>query len=397
MNQRQPATLFKRTVPLKDGGSTIIWYYYVTVNGRRRRFSLGTSSKTAARALLKEKLVTDSLLPATSSPHRFADFTTCMFLWEHCPLTARKRLRGDRISPHWVNQNRAYLVRHLLPVFGHQLLTDLTPVMIENFMFRLRDKKQLAPKTINLILSCLKAILAEAVRSTILQHNPAADVQPLRNQPRKRSILSFSEARDLLGNPDLWPHPVSYAVNLTAATTGARLGELRALQVAKFSDNRLTIDAVFRKLEGFVPDDTKTGSTGFRVIPVPQVTARVIRDLICQREDSAFIFSLDGRVPIAPNLATLDLHRALGMLGMSEEEQKQRNITFHGWRHFYNSLLRGEVTDADLRSVTGHSSSAMTEHYTHRMPERFDRFAATQERLFAPLQLASEGDMHPVH
>ena len=41
----------------------------------------------------------------------------------------------------------------------------------------------------------------------------AADVQPLRNQPRKRSILSFSEARDLLGNPDLWPHPVSYAVD----------------------------------------------------------------------------------------------------------------------------------------------------------------------------------------
>ena len=96
-----------------------------TVNGNRRRFSLGTSSKTAARALLKEKLVTGTLLPKISSPHRFADFTTRMFLWEHCPLTARKRLRGDRISPHWVNQNRAYLVRHLLPVFGHQLLTDL--------------------------------------------------------------------------------------------------------------------------------------------------------------------------------------------------------------------------------------------------------------------------------
>ena len=58
-------------------------------------------------------------------------------------------------------------------MFGDQLITGLTPVMIENFMFRLCDDKQLVPKTINLILNCLQAILAEAVRSNILQHNPA--------------------------------------------------------------------------------------------------------------------------------------------------------------------------------------------------------------------------------
>jgi integrase len=59
------------------------------------------------------------------------------------------------------------------------------------------------------------------------------------------------------------------------------------------------------------------------------------------------------------------LYGAFKKIGISLEERKERNITFHSWRHFYNSLMRGKIHDSKLRRLTGHKTLEMTEHYTH--------------------------------
>ena len=51
-------------------------------------------------------------------------------------------------------------------------------------------------------------------------------------------------------------------------------------------------------------------------------------------------------------------------LGISEEDRRARGLTFHSWRHWYNSMLRGKVADHTLRALTGHKSEAMTDNYT---------------------------------
>lgn len=37
----------------------------------------------------------------------------------------------------------------------------------------------------------------------------------------------------------------------------------------------------------------------------------------------------------------------------------------YGFRHTFNKLVRQEATGEVLRSMTGHSSERMTEHYSH--------------------------------
>ena len=75
-------------------------------------------------------------------------------------------------------------------------------------------------------------------------------------------------------------------------------------------------------------------------------------------------------------------YKALENIGISSEARKERNITFHSWRHFYNSLMRGKIHDAKLRQLTGHKTLAMTDHYTHFNINDFKDVLSIQEQYF---------------
>ncbi|KPJ86041.1 MAG: hypothetical protein AMS17_13725 [Spirochaetes bacterium DG_61] len=386
MNRKQPAVLFSRTYTTKDGKKSVVYWYYVTdEHGRRLRFSLGTSSKTEAHALLLERIRTSTLLPQRIRATRFDAFTEHFWGWDRCTYLKWKRLRGDRISRHWALQNRGYLENHLLPAFGKRRLSEISVNVVERFLIDLKEQKGLSHKSINSILGSLKAILEEARRQELIQENPATKVKPLHNGYRRRGILTVYEAKRLFSSVNYWPGYVRYAMNLTACTTGARLGELQALKVKKVHSDRIVIDSVYRRLVGYVEGDTKTGINGFRIVPIPAITAHVLDPLLVGRSPEDFVFSLDGIHPIAGNTVTLALHHALEMSGVPRETQRERGIDFHSWRHFYGSVLRGKVSDTDLRTVAGHTTASMTERYSHRMPDRIDQFASAQEMVFSHL------------
>jgi len=87
LNPKQAAVLFKRTYTLTDGSSEVIWWYYVTdENGKRHRFSLGTSLKTEARGILHNKLKSGDLWPAKGTSLRFQDFTENLLDLGELPL-----------------------------------------------------------------------------------------------------------------------------------------------------------------------------------------------------------------------------------------------------------------------------------------------------------------------
>jgi hypothetical protein len=57
-------------------------------------------------------------------------------------------------------------------------------------------------------------------------------------------------------------------------------------------------------------------------------------------------------------------------------------LTFHGWRHFFNTyLLTENVTDAKVMAVTGHVTNNMKKHYTHFDTTKFLEVTEAQKRL----------------
>ena len=81
---------------------------------------------------------------------------------------------------------------------------------------------------------------------------------------------------------------------------------------------------------------------------------------------------------------------ARGAAGISEEARKARNITFHSFRHWFNSILiNAKVPLLKVQQLTGHSSVEMSANYFHL--DEMDDVRAIQEGMVRKFR----GDKEP--
>jgi integrase len=286
---------------------------------------------------------------------------------------------------------RTLLVNHILPRFQNVKLQRINPRMIERWMLELREKPGrsaglLSPGTINRALACLKIMLKEAVRLEYLQKNPAAPILPLKEDPRRKSILNMDELRALFDDRALvsvWENDLrGYTANLLGASTGVRMGEARGLQVQHVFPEYVDIQWQYGKF-GL----TRPKRNSMRQIPVPEKTYRALQKLIeispYQGADT-FVFWGDKREsPIDSKLILDSLYSALAKIGIPSGDRAQRNITYHSWRHGYNSMMRSVgIPDSKLRRLTGHRTPEMTEHYTTFSLTDYQDVAQAQGEVF---------------
>ena len=72
---------------------------------------------------------------------------------------------------------------------------------------------------------------------------------------------------------------------------------------------------------------------------------------------------------------------ALKAIGITEDQQKQRNLSFYSLRHGFNTaLVNSGLSEVQIRAVTGHSNIAMTMHYNHETEEALQRQAEAREK-----------------
>ena len=88
--------------------------------------------------------------------------------------------------------------------------------------------------------------------------------------------------------------------------------------------------------------------------------------------DDTLIFwsESSSTAPMAASYLLKYYYAALAAVGITEEKRKERNIDFHSLRHFFNSMLRGQIDDNNLRLIVGHQSERMSDNYTHEVRER---------------------------
>jgi integrase len=96
-----------------------------------------------------------------------------------------------------------------------------------------------------------------------------------------------------------------------------------------------------------------------------------------------YIFSENGgESPVTAEKIARHYVLALKRIGINHEEKMKRQLSFHSWRHFFNTLMRmSDVADSKVQSVTGHRSMRMTDHYTHFDTRQFNEIRDVQETL----------------
>lgn len=270
---------------------------------------------------------------------------------------------GRGISRTYLDIAEGYTRNHLLPVWSGRRLRDFSARNLDAWIVTLHRGAALAPATINKLLQTLRTILDQAVLDGWLTDNPARHARPVRVTRHERSILALGKAARLLAGPELWNDYRHYAINVLAATTGMRMGEVRALLVEDVKADHVEIRRSWE--QGYGPRPPKADS--MRDVPIsPKVSAILTRVIEETMPESLLFYGRAGKdTPMSKSVIESHLARALATIGIPLEEQRERNLTFHGWRHFLNTLMRSNgVADVKTRRITGHRTEAMTNWYT---------------------------------
>jgi integrase len=270
----------------------------------------------------------------------------------------------------------------MLPYFGAYKLDKITPTLVEEWLVKLQEQGY-SNVSINHFLTTFKVIINEAFRRGDIENNITQSIKPLSEHSKEKGILTVEEATKILNEASwekVWSKQrMHYIYNLTAAQTGMRCGEIQALHKENvFPDHILVKHAWDRK---FGLKGTKTGKE--RTIPISSDLYQKLMDIADIQTAGPYIFSASsGKQPVEHKSVYKWFQKAFLNIGITEEERRKRNITFHSWRHYVNSKLRAQgIPDSIIQSITGHSDLKMTEHYTHFTLEDLNKVPAALELI----------------
>lgn len=368
--------IFKRIVK----GKTIYYYYVYDKEGNRRFFSTGQRTKSAAETYCLQLYKNDALIPRKKDKTLFHTYVKDFWNYDKSPYIQGILKRGGSFSRTVADWRELMTKKHLFPTFCNMRLSSITPQDIESWLLSY-DEAKISNTTVNKCLLTLKIILKQAVKDGLIAENPCDNVKPLKENPREKGILTIEEAKKLM-NPDTaelyWDNKTCYVGNLLAMTTGLRHGEIIALQKQDVFPDHLVITHSYDSNYGL--KDTKTHKS--REVIIHPLIYKLMCDIT---PEEGFIFSLQGgKRPVSPKIFGMALKKALIKLGLTKEEIKERNITFHSWRHFANTVMRARnVPDPVVQSITGHSTAQMTEHYSHFNLEHQKAIMDYQRQLIA--------------
>ena len=276
---------------------------------------------------------------------------------------------------------------HLPASFEARQVATITPPAIDALY------RGLEPTVTAHALDRLNALLSgafrRAVRAGRIELNPCRDaLLPAPDEPDTRTPET-DEARTLLDACDT----ISVSFGLYArvvAQTGARPGEVVALQRGDVVDDSVTIERAASRVKGAViTGPTKTGKRGIRRLAIGPVLAKRIQMHIDEQDaelarlgaaasSELWLFTDDYRRPWYPSTPSRWWREARDAAGITD-------IRLYDLRHYVaTELFAGGFDDQTTMRRLGHTNPSMgSKRYATNRPAR-DRLAA--EHLEAQLE-----------
>lgn len=210
---------------------------------------------------------------------------------------------------------------------------------------------------------CLSALFAYAVKAGTLEANPLHGMEAPKRKDgsaEEPGAYTSEELARICGALADTP-PVLKALLLLLITTGCRIGEALGLdwEAVDFEKRVIHIrqSAQYTPALGNYLTTPKNGRS--RTVFLSDDTAAALKALPWQQDRGACFRTKSGTERLCDRQARALLRKFLDCLGMEDTH-------FHKLRHTHITLLaQRHVGDVVIRSLVGHSSAAMTQHYTH--------------------------------
>jgi integrase len=300
------------------------------------------------------------------------------------------------LSAYYIHMNHEDVRRHIasFPPFQGITLQKLTPAVIRDWLVWMAGKG-LSGHRINRVLLMMRVAVRYAVSREELGRDPFKGIGEAAKTAKEKGILTPEEVSRLICAPIADPR-ARLAV-LLGVLCGMRRGEVRGLQWGDIEGGLIHIRHNWIDGEGMKAPKCKGGliRENPRAVPLPRAVSAVlnaVKQTAIDPSPEAFVF--EGRKgPLNNNFLRHGFEAELACIGIPGtwkedgsppdgyvNEQRCRNLTFHGLRHTFITLGRlAGITDIEIQALAGHKSGAMMERYSHA--GQVMDFAAAREKL----------------
>jgi integrase len=242
---------------------------------------------------------------------------------------------------------------------GSRALVGLSPSVVAEARDKLaarhsRAGKPVTGSTVNRYLTALSAVLRVTVKEYgWLQKNPVPSVSRLEDSKGRERFLSESERAALLKACAASPLPTLLPMVQLALATGARKGELFALQWAGVDLDRRSVRFL----------DTKNGDS--RTVPLAQTAVATLTAWRTGKNASGETAGSNVRLPVGAVFPT-SVNTFDKAWQAARSEAGIANFRFHDLRHSAASYLAmSGASLMDIAAILGHKTLAMVKRYSH--------------------------------
>ena len=364
--------IFKKAVQSK-GKTVHKWYYYWNdpVTGvMRQKVCKGCKTQAEAYTFV-------SALPPLFVEEKIT--ISSIGKWMYIPGSShleRMEKLGKQYTLETLKCKRG-LLDIFLAKFGDLELKDLTIPMVIDFLTE--DPHSGSWK--NNFLTVVGEVYAEAPFMG-LPYIPAPQFPKFRRNSIKKDVFTTDEL-NILFDESLWinlsstkyanhpqfdeGHKAIYLMFLCCIKCGLRIGEAIGARVNQFlfDQGMFVVDGFYRHNQLLRTNYNKCGSEEdkkIRVAPLPEDFSLIIQKYIAENHLSGddFVFQRYNK-PIRKWLAEEWFRRAVASSGI---KTKNRVLTPHSLRYTYITRMRRDVAGETVQKIAGHTSLAMTDHYT---------------------------------
>jgi integrase len=281
-----------------------------------------------------------------------------------------KHVESEGAAPTYVKSCASVARRDLTPAFGADTpVADVTPEDVESLREKLLGERRLQRNTVHKSMVMLHGIFKHAKRKRWIAANPCADVQRVKVD-KPSGVLNVLSVEEVYAVARAADDEQQAALFVTAALTGLRMGELRALRWADVDFAQRAVHVRCNYTHGRV---TTPKSGVVRSMPLADQVAVVLDELSKREhytESGDLVFPNPYGRFIDDKEVRQGFYGALKRAGLGHKREGTDPFVFHDLRHTFGTLCAASgVPVGDIQAYMGHASLSTTEIYMHHAPK----------------------------